>query len=154
MWILDKSKWWLLACFDRNKSENHRTLGELIAEFSNRTGAKVEWCGPDATEMIALPINAVIVDRSVLADGIYNLFLEYCEKVNDNQPVEVDGENCAVREDMAFINIDGDTSLTCPKLPIVMSLDLSDERAIPLIMRTLELLRITHLQSSEGSASW
>ena len=146
MWILDKSKWWLLACFDRNKSENHRTLGELIAEFSNRTGARVDWCGPDATEMIALPINAVIVDRNFLADGVYSLFLEYCEKVNDNQPVDNNGEEYSISDDMVFISIDGDASLSCPKLPIAMSLDLSDERAIPLIMRTLELLRMAHLQ--------
>ena len=146
MWILDKSQWWLLACFDRHKSEDHSILGELITGFSERAGVKLDWCGPHATEMIALPANAVIVDRNFLADGIYSLFSEYCEKVNDNQPDDNNGEDCSVCEGMAFISIDGDASLSCPKLPIAMSLDLSDERAIPLIMRTLELLRMAHLQ--------
>lgn len=130
----------ILAYFDPLRSSAHQCLGNWLENLGEQSGVSIQWCEPDATELVALHCVAAIVDRDYIDARIYAMFHRFCKEVNDGKPVVVDGREVYSSEDLVLITIDGRSDLPLPKLAITVSAHLEDQRSLSLIMDSLDCL--------------
>lgn len=128
---------------------NSDLLKPEVIKWAEQNSIQIVWGDPNSADIVAYPYFALIVDRKILGDGFYSLYLEYLQDVNtpiDPQKLKInhgiqpqDLSGLLVKEEHSCIIVDNIRDLEIPKLDFVSQINIQSENAINWVIQELDL---------------